>query len=227
MKKRIMLFVLISQVILTANAQYQLPKLNYGYADLKPFIDEMTMNMHYNKHHAAYVNNVNIFFVKNPSYRGTKIEDLISKINTLPADDQMLVRNNGGGHYNHSLFWSLLSPEAKSVEEGPVIDAIIEQFDSLNKFKDQFTKAAVGRFGSGWAWLVVDNEGKLQIGSTPNQDSPIMDVSIFKGKPILALDVWEHAYYLTYKSARADYVQAFWYIINWGEVNRLYQEAIK
>ena len=148
-------------------------------------------------------------------------------INSLPAADQNLVRNNGGGHYNHTLFWSMLTPASKSNAKGAAVDAIIKKWGNLDKFKAEFKQAATGRFGSGWAWLVVDNNGNLQIGSTPNQDSPIMDVSTFKGKPVLALDVWEHAYYLKHQSARADYVDAFWNVVNWDEVNRLYQEALK
>ena len=227
MKKKPILLTLALIACLTLNAQYQLPQLNYSYSDLEPFIDSVTMHTHYNKHHATYVKNINTFFEKNPNYAGTKIEDLISKINSLPKDNQTLVRNNGGGHYNHTLFWSLLAPEKKSVASGPVITAIEKQFGTLNNFKDEFTKAATGRFGSGWAWLVVDDKGNLHIGSTANQDSPIMDISEFKGTPILALDVWEHAYYLTYKSARPDYIRAFWYIVNWDEVNRLYLDALK
>lgn len=227
MRIKILLLALLSATALGLNAQYQLPKLNYGYADLEPFIDSTTMITHYNKHHAAYIKNVNTLFEKYPDYVGTPIEDLIAKINDLPTDVQALVTNNGGGHYNHTLFWAMLAPAAKSEAKGIAVDAIIAQFGSLDKFKELFAKAATGRFGSGWAWLVVDNNGQLQIGSTPNQDSPIMDISTFKGKPILALDVWEHAYYLKYKQARADYINAFWNIINWDEVNRLYQQTLK
>lgn len=208
------------------NAQYQLPKLNFAYDALEPFIDAKTMDIHYNKHHAAYVKNVNTFFDKHPNYAGTTVENLIANINSLPAEDRTLVRNNGGGHYNHTLFWSLLTPANKSIASGDVIDTIVSQFGSFNAFKEQFEKAATTRFGSGWAWLVVNKDGKLEIGSTPNQDSPIMDVSDFKGTPILALDVWEHAYYLNYQNARPDYIKAFWNIVNWDEVNRLYKQAI-
>lgn len=222
MRTKLLLSVLLLMVVSALSAQYQLPKLNYSYSAFEPFIDSMTMNIHYNKHHAAYVNNVNTFFTRNPKYAGMQIEDLIANIGALPVDEQTLVRNSGGGHYNHTLFWSLLVPANKSHAHGAAVDAIIAQFGSLDNFKEQFAKAATGRFGSGWAWLVVDKDGKLQIGSTPNQDNPLMDVSPFKGKPILALDVWEHAYYLKYQSARADYVKAFWNIVNWEEVNRLY-----
>lgn len=196
-----------SQVLLFA----QVP-LPYPYAALEPNIDAMTMEIHYTKHHAAYVKNVNdAIAAESIAYSSEKeFFDATSKLSTK-------ARNNGGGVWNHNFFWQCMGPGSGS-PSGKILDAINGSFGSLDKFKEQFTQAAMGRFGSGWAWLVSDG-GKLKIGSTPNQDNPLMDISELKGKPLLALDVWEHAYYLKYQNKRADYVANWWNVVNWNSVS--------
>lgn len=192
---------------------YELPKLEYAYNALEPHIDEATMQIHHTKHHGGYVNNLNEALAANPTdHKG--IEELMGEISKYPV----VVRNNGGGHYNHSFFWKLIAPGSNPNPSGDILAAIVKNFGSLDSFKEEFSKAAATRFGSGWAWLVKQNDGKLVIGSTPNQDNPLMDVSDFKGTPLLGLDVWEHAYYLKYQNRRPDYIKAFWNIVNWDEV---------
>lgn len=199
---------------------YELPKLPYAYDALEPHIDKETMNIHHTKHHNTYVTNLNNAIEGKSAYTSKGIEDLIAHINDIPEDIRTAVRNNGGGHANHSLFWQILSPNGGGTPTGELGDAIASKFGSFDDFKDEFAKAATGRFGSGWAWLVVDN-GELAITSTPNQDSPLME-----GKtPILGLDVWEHAYYLNYQNKRPEYIKAFWNVVNWDEVSKRYQEA--
>jgi Fe-Mn family superoxide dismutase len=195
---------------------FELPKLAYAYNALEPYIDALTMEIHHSKHHAAYTNNLNAA-VNGTEMEKLSIEELLKSISKHPV----AVRNNGGGFYNHNLFWTLLAPSSGGQPKGDVLDAINKNFGSLDKFKEDFGKAAATRFGSGWAWLVKDNSGKLVIGSSPNQDNPLMDISELKGTPILALDVWEHAYYLKYQNRRPDYISAFWNVVNWEEVNRL------
>ena len=191
---------------------FELPKLTYAYNALEPHIDARTMEIHHTKHHAAYVNNLNAALTGTPS-EGQTIEQIMANISKLsPA-----VRNNGGGHYNHSLFWQLMAPNAGGNPSGALADAITQTFGSLEKFKEDFAKAGATRFGSGWAWL-VKHDGKLVVTSTPNQDNPIMDLAEVKGTPLLALDVWEHAYYLNYQNRRPDYITAFWNVINWDVV---------
>ena len=191
---------------------FELPKLTYAYNALEPHIDARTMEIHHTKHHAAYVNNLNAALTGTPS-EGQTIEQIMAGISKLsPA-----VRNNGGGHYNHSLFFKLMAPNAGGNPSGALADAITQTFGSLEKFKEDFAKAGATRFGSGWAWL-VKHDGKLVVTSTPNQDNPIMDLSEVKGTPLLALDVWEHAYYLNYQNRRPDYITAFWNVINWDVV---------
>jgi Fe-Mn family superoxide dismutase len=194
---------------------FELPKLTYAYNALEPYIDAMTMEIHHTKHHAAYTNNLNAA-VTGTEMEKVSIEDLLKNISKHPV----AVRNNGGGFYNHKLFWTLLAPNAGGQPKGDIMDAINLNFGSFDKFKEDFSKAAATRFGSGWAWLVKDNSGKLVIGSTPNQDNPLMDISELKGTPIFALDVWEHAYYLKYQNRRPDYITAFWNVVNWEEVSR-------
>ena len=194
---------------------FELPKLAYGYNALEPYIDAMTMEIHHSKHHAAYTNNLNAA-VTGTEMEKLSIEELLANISKHPV----AVRNNGGGFYNHNLFWTFLAPNAGGQPKGDALDAINKYFGSFDKFKEDFGKAAATRFGSGWAWLVKDNSGKLVIGSSPNQDNPLMDISELKGTPILALDVWEHAYYLKYQNRRPDYISAFWNVVNWEEVNR-------
>jgi superoxide dismutase, Fe-Mn family len=194
---------------------FELPKLAYAYNALEPYIDAMTMEIHHTKHHAAYTNNLNAA-VAGTELEKLSIEDLFRNISKHP----LAVRNNGGGFYNHSLFWTFLSPNAGGQPKADLLDAINRNFGTFDKFKEDFTKAAATRFGSGWAWLIKDNSGKLVIGSSPNQDNPLMDISELKGTPILALDVWEHAYYLKYQNRRPDYITAFWNVVNWEEVSR-------
>lgn len=197
---------------------FELPKLPYAYDALEPHIDKETMEIHHTKHHNTYVTKLNDA-VKGTVLESKSIEDIVKNLNSVPDDIRTAVQNNGGGHYNHSLFWELLTPNA-SEPSGEVVDAISSTFGSLDKFKEEFAAAAAGRFGSGWAWLVVDN-GQLAIVSTPNQDNPISEGKL----PILGLDVWEHAYYLNYQNRRPDYINAFWNVVNWDKVNELYQAA--
>lgn len=193
---------------------FTLPALPYAYDALTPYIDEETMHLHHEKHHNTYITNVNAALEKHPELAEKTIEELLADLNSVPEDIRTAVRNNGGGHANHSLFWTVLAPNAGGEPTGAVKDGIEEAFGSFDAMKEKFAAAAVGRFGSGWAWLVV-SDGKLEITSTPNQDSPISE-----GKtPILGLDVWEHAYYLKYKNVRPEYIKAFWNLVNWDEVN--------
>nr|WP_319218851.1 superoxide dismutase [uncultured Trichococcus sp.] len=194
---------------------FTLPALPYAYDALTPYIDEETMHLHHEKHHNAYITNANAALEKHPELSDKTIEELLADLNSIPEDIRTAVRNNGGGHANHSLFWTVLAPNAGGEPTGAVKDGIEEAFGSFDAMKEKFSAAAAGRFGSGWAWLVV-SDGKLEITSTPNQDSPISE-----GKtPILGLDVWEHAYYLNYKNVRPEYIKAFWNLVNWDEVNR-------
>ena len=198
-----------------------LPKLPYAYDALEPYIDTETMTIHHDKHHATYVANVNAALEKHPEI-GENLEALLADVDSIPADIRQAVINNGGGHLNHALFWELLSPE-KQEPTAQVLAAIEEAFGSFDEFKAVFTQAATTRFGSGWAWLVVNENGKLEVLSTANQDTPIS-----QGKaPILALDVWEHAYYLKYRNVRPDYIKAFFDVINWEKVAELYSKATK
>lgn len=193
---------------------YTLPDLPYAFDALEPYIDEETMHLHHDKHHNTYVTNLNAAIEKHPELGEKTIEELLSDMDAVPTDIKTAVRNNGGGHANHSFFWKIMAPNAGGEPTGAIKEAIDEAFGDFATFKEEFKKAAAGRFGSGWAWLVMEN-GKLAITSTANQDSPLME-----GKtPILGLDVWEHAYYLKYKNVRSDYIEAFWNVVNWEEVN--------
>lgn len=198
---------------------YELPQLPYAYDALEPHIDKETMNIHHTKHHNTYVTNLNKA-VEGSELANKSVEELIADLDSVPESIRTAVRNNGGGHANHSLFWKLLSPQGGGEPSGDLKNAIESKFGSFDKFKEQFEAAGAGRFGSGWAWLIVNN-GELEITSTPNQDSPIMEGK----KPILGLDVWEHAYYLKYQNRRPDYMKAFWNVVNWNEVQKLYNEA--
>ncbi|MBU8788345.1 MULTISPECIES: superoxide dismutase SodA [Bacillus] len=199
---------------------YKLPELPYAYDALEPHIDKETMNIHHTKHHNTYVTKLNEAVAGKQDLESKSVEELVSNLDAVPEDIRTAVRNNGGGHANHSLFWKLLSPNSGGAPTGELAEAIDKKFGSFDQFKEQFANAAAGRFGSGWAWLVVNN-GELEITSTPNQDSPLSE-----GKtPILGLDVWEHAYYLNYQNRRPDYIKAFWNVVNWDEVARLYSEA--
>jgi superoxide dismutase, Fe-Mn family len=200
---------------------HQLPPLPYAYNALEPHIDEQTMIIHHDRHHATYVNNLNAALEGHADLQAKSIEDLLKSIDSVPESIRTAVRNNGGGHANHTLFWQVMSPNGGGQPTGALADAINSTFGSFDKFKDEFSKAAAGRFGSGWAWLVVDNAGNLKITSTPNQDSPLMEGLT----PILGLDVWEHAYYLKYQNKRPDYIAAFWNVVNWEEVGKRYTAA--
>lgn len=198
---------------------FELPKLAYEYNALEPHFDAMTMEIHHSKHHNAYVTNLNNA-IKDTEMANLSLEDLQKNISKYPV----AVRNNGGGHYNHDLFWKILTPNGGGEPTGEVATAINTAFGSFASFKEEFAKAATTRFGSGWAWLSVSG-GKLVISSTPNQDNPLMDVADVKGTPILGLDVWEHAYYLKFQNRRPDYINTFWNVINWNEVNARLQAA--
>jgi superoxide dismutase, Fe-Mn family len=200
----------------TSMANFELPKLPYEYDALQPYIDSETMEIHHTKHHQAYVTNLNKA-LESAEGEVKSLEDLMKNISKYPT----AVRNNGGGHYNHSLFWTLMKKNAGGFPKGDIEKAINSSFGSFEQFKKQFSEAAMGRFGSGWAWL-ISNEGKLEITSTPNQDNPLMDVAEKKGSPILGLDVWEHAYYLKYQNRRAEYIENWWNVVNWEEVTNLY-----
>lgn len=200
-----------------------LPPLSYAYNALEPFIDEMTMSIHHTKHHQTYITNANTALEKYPNLQNKTAEELVSDLNAVPEDIRTVIRNNAGGHANHSFFWTILAPKAPAEPKGDIADAIRQKFGSFDNFKADFAKAAMGRFGSGWAWLNVDSKGQLVIGSTPNQDSPLTEGL----KPVLGIDVWEHAYYLKYQNRRADYVAAFWNVINWDQVNEYFKKSAK
>lgn len=199
---------------------YKLPELPYAYDALEPHIDKETMNIHHTKHHNTYVTNLNAAVEGKADLESKSIEELISNLDAVPEDIRTAVRNNGGGHANHSLFWTILCPNGGGAPTGELADAIASKFGSFDQFKEEFANAAKTRFGSGWAWLVVNNE-ELEVTSTPNQDSPLME-----GKtPILGLDVWEHAYYLNYQNRRPDYISAFFNVVKWDEVAKRYDAA--
>lgn len=200
---------------------YELPALPYAYDALEPHIDARTMEIHHTKHHQGYVTKVNAA-LEGTSLAGVNINEVIARIDELPQDKQTAVRNNGGGHANHSLFWQIMGPNAGGAPSGDLAAAINDAFGGFEGFKDQFSNAAATRFGSGWAWLCKHDGGKLSICSTPNQDSPLMKVTPCDGVPILGLDVWEHAYYLNYQNRRPDYIEAFFSVINWDKVAENY-----
>ena len=209
----------INSILQKTENDFSLPALGYDFAALEPFIDKLTMEIHYTKHHQAYVNKLNEAKSKIPNWKYKKVEEVLVNLNNLPKDFQTPIRNNAGGHYNHTMFWSLLKTNTSPSEK--VLKAINTNFESLENFKQLFTKAAIGTFGSGWVWLINQN-GKLKIVSTPNQDNPLMKGIVKEiGSPIIALDVWEHAYYLKYQNKRADYIAAFWSVLNWEKVEAL------
>ena len=200
---------------------FTLPSLPYAHDALEPHFDTMTMQIHHSKHHQAYVDNLNKA-IAGTEHENKTIEELMASISTLP----MAVRNNGGGHYNHSLFWEILSPNGGGTPTGKLAEAIESQLGGFEKFKADFANAGMTRFGSGWAWLCVKAEKTLCVCSTPNQDNPTMDIAECPGTPIVGMDVWEHAYYLHYQNRRADYIGAFWNVINWDEVSKRYEAAL-
>ena len=199
---------------------FELPQLPYAEDALEPHIDKETMNIHHTRHHNTYVTNLNNALAGNEELLSKSVEEVIANLDAVPEAARTAVRNNGGGHANHSLFWQILSPNGGGAPTGELADAITSKFGSLESFKEEFAKAATTRFGSGWAWLSVSG-GELELSSTPNQDSPLME-----GKtPILGLDVWEHAYYLKYQNKRPDYIASFWNVVNWDEVSKRYSQA--
>ncbi|QIK69914.1 superoxide dismutase [Erysipelothrix sp. HDW6C] len=201
---------------------YELPKLPYAYDALEPQIDARTMEIHYTKHHQTYITNLNGALDKHPSLKDTPLVDLIKNINDVPEDIRVAVRNNGGGHLNHSMFWEIMSPASGQAPEGALLDAINRDLGSVEAFKEKFDAAAKTRFGSGWAWLVVKADKTLDVISTANQDNPLMDGVT----PILGLDVWEHAYYLNYQNRRPDYIQSWFDVVNWAKVGENFAAAV-
>jgi Fe-Mn family superoxide dismutase len=200
---------------------FTLPPLPYDYKALEPHIDEQTMRLHHDKHHAAYVNNLNAALEPHPDLQKMSIEELLANLTKVPEAIRTKVRNNGGGHFNHTIFWEMMAPGGAKEPGGALADAIKKAFSSFSAFKEQFAKACIDRFGSGWGWLITDRTGKLSIESTPNQDTPLME-----GKsPVLGCDVWEHAYYLKYHNRRPDYVAAWWNVVNWTDVARRFEKA--
>lgn len=202
-------------------SKFELPALPYSYDALEPYVDKMTMEIHHSKHHQAYVNNLNNA-VAGTEMDGKTLEELFAQMSKLPV----AVRNNGGGVWNHNLFWNVMGPNAGGTPSGKLGDAINSTFGSFDEFKKQFNAAATTRFGSGWAWLVVSNN-KLVVTSSPNQDNPLMDLSEVKGTPVLTLDVWEHAYYLKYQNRRPEYIETWWNVVNWEHVAKIYEAATK
>ncbi|SHJ69430.1 superoxide dismutase, Fe-Mn family [Clostridium amylolyticum] len=203
--------------------KHELPQLKYDYNALEPYVDGLTMTIHHTKHHQTYINNLNAALEKYPEFADKDVKELLTNLDALPEDIKQAVINNGGGHYNHSLFWDMMTPNGSGKPSANLEEAINKKFGSFENFKDVFAKAAATRFGSGWAWLVVTTQGELEVMSTPNQNNPISEGLI----PVLGLDVWEHAYYLKYQNKRPEYVTNWWNVVNWDEVNRLYNEAIK
>jgi Fe-Mn family superoxide dismutase len=200
---------------------YELPPLPYPFAALEPHIDAKTMEIHHDKHHQAYITNANNALKDYPELAAKPVEELLANLSVVPEAIRTTVRNNAGGHANHSFFWKILGPNAGGSPKGKLAEAITSTFGSFDQFKEKLQAAGAGRFGSGWAWLVVNKENKLEITSTPNQDNPIADGL----KPILGVDVWEHAYYLHYQNRRPDYLKAFWNVVNWDEVQKNYEAA--
>lgn len=197
---------------------FKLPELNYAYNALEPHIDARTMEIHHTKHHQTYIDNLNKALEGHEKYQEMSIKDLLKSLDELPDSIKTAVRNNGGGHLNHKIFWNVMSPNGGGKPIGEVAKKIDEDLGGFDKFKEEFKKAALGRFGSGWAWLVIDKDGKLAVTSTPNQDNPISDGK----KPLLGIDVWEHAYYLNYQNKRADYIDSWWNLVDWNVVGEKY-----
>jgi len=203
---------------------HQLPNLSYSVDALEPHIDARTMEIHHGKHHQTYINNLNAALESNPDLSAKSVDDLISDLSQVPEDIRGAVRNNGGGHSNHSFFWQVISPSGGGVPVGSLNDAITSAFGSFDAFKDAFTKAALTRFGSGWAWLIKSGDS-VAVTSTPNQDSPLMEgIADATGTPLIGLDVWEHAYYLNYQNRRPDYISAFWNVVDWDRANSLFEK---
>jgi len=193
---------------------YSLPQLPYSYDGLEPYIDKMTMEIHHTKHHQGYINNLNSALEKYPEFHNLELEEILKNLNQLPEEIKAAVRNNGGGHYNHSLFWEIMKPNGGGEPKGKLKEEIEKNFGSFEEFKKLFSETAIKHFGSGWAWLVITSDKKLKVYSMLNQDSPLMNGDV----PIMGLDVWEHAYYLKYQNRRAEYVEAWWHVVNWDKI---------
>ena len=202
---------------------FELPALPYAYNALEPHIDEMTMRIHHDKHHGAYVTNLNKALESAPALAGKSLDDLLVGLDAVPENIRTAVRNNGGGHANHTLFWEIMTPGGPGAPSGALAAAIDAAFGSVDKLKEAVNAAGLGRFGSGWAWVIVEKEGRLAVTSTPNQDTPVMEGK----RPILGVDVWEHAYYLKYQNRRADYLAAWWNVVNWAEVAARFEKTKK
>lgn len=200
---------------------HELPPLPYGYDALEPHIDKQTMTLHHDKHHAAYVNNLNAAIEKHPELSGKSAEDLIRDLSAVPEDIRTIVRNNGGGHVNHSMFWTIMKPHGGGEPKGQLADLLRQSFGDFESFKKQFNEAGTKQFGSGWVWLIRARDGKLEITSTPNQDNPMSQGA----SPVMGNDVWEHAYYLKYQNRRPEYLAAWWNVVNWDEVNKRFEAA--
>lgn len=222
MKNLIFLALMGVSMVSCAQPKFEFPELPYSYDALEVFIDKTTMDVHYNRHHRGYFNKF-IAAADEQNLHGMTMDQIFDKVSSYPVS----VRNNGGGFYNHNLFWSVMSPNGGGKPNGNLMKAIESAFGSFDAFAKEFEGAATSRFGSGWAWLAVDADGKLFVSSTPNQDNPLMDVVEKRGKPILGLDVWEHAYYLHYQNKRGDYVANFWKVVNWNAVEKNYENALK
>jgi len=212
-----------STTIAQTKMSFQLPALPYAYNALEPHIDAQTMRIHHDRHHATYVKNLNAALEKHPELKGRSAEQLLRNLNSVPQDIRTAVRNNGGGHVNHSMFWRIMRPKGGGAPTGAIASAINKNFGNFEAFKKQFNEAGQNRFGSGWVWLVRNQNGRLQITTTANQDSPLMQGNY----PIMGNDVWEHAYYLKYQNRRADYLDAWWNVVNWDEINRRFAQASK
>ncbi|MCS6991569.1 MAG: superoxide dismutase [Chitinophagales bacterium] len=201
---------------------FQLPALPYAYEALEPYIDSQTMRIHHDRHHRSYVDNLNKALLNAPEWQHSSIDHLMNNLSKVPENIFTAVRNNGGGHWNHSFFWKVMSPQRGTAPQGRLRDALLATWESVERFQEEFNKAALGIFGSGWAWLIKDANGRLMITTTPNQDNPLMDIVAQQGKPILGVDVWEHAYYLKHQNRRADYLKDWWQVVNWQQVSENY-----
>ena len=213
----------MAQTLEEVKMAHELPNLPYDYTALEPIIDEKTMHLHHDMHHAAYVKNLNAALDKHPELHKKTVEDLVRDLNAVPEDIRGAVRNNAGGHVNHTMFWKIMKPKGGGDPSGPIADVIKKTFGDFKTFQEKFNAAGVGQFGSGWVWLAGDAKGEVKIVSTPNQDNPISQ-GLF---PIFGNDVWEHAYYLKYNNRRPEYLQAWWSVVNWEEINKRYQSSLK
>jgi Fe-Mn family superoxide dismutase len=222
MKTLIVLMLVGLSISSNAQSKFEFPELPYSYDALEVFVDKTTMDIHYNRHHRAYFNNF-VKAVNDLNLSGMTLEEIFADVSKYPAT----IRNNGGGYYNHNLFWEVMSPNGGGKPTGTLMKAIDETFGNFDAFKKEFEAAAAGQFGSGWAWLSVDSNGKLFVSSTPNQDNPLMDVATERGTPILGLDVWEHAYYLHYQNMRGTYAGNFWKVVNWNAVQAKFDKLVK